>query len=162
MPAVAVPDILTLPSIAVPGPHAAARAVRALVASHPSVDGDRVQLASDDVYEYTGADATVDLLFASTGVEPEIVAGAEEMEVLPGLRVPVATTGFLMAMKVLSADETIRPTDAADLRALSRIASDADWSEARMAVSLITERGFNRGRDLAGALDALRSDAGAQ
>lgn len=107
-------------------------------------------------------DTVVDLLFASTGIEPEIVAGAETMEVLPELVLPVATTGYLMAMKVLAVDDTTRPTDAADLRALSRIARDADWSEARTAAELITARGFNRGRDLNDALAALRAEADVQ
>ena len=31
-----------------------------------------------------------DLLFASSGVEPELVAAADAMEILPGIRVPVA------------------------------------------------------------------------
>lgn len=44
----------------------------------------------------------IDLLFASSGIEDEIVAAATEVDVLPGLRVPVASTGHLMALKVLA------------------------------------------------------------
>lgn len=47
----------------------------------------------------------VDLLFASTGIEPEIVAGASVVEVLPGLRVPVASVGPLIAMKLPSVND---------------------------------------------------------
>lgn len=42
--------------------------------------------------------ALVDLLFASSGIEAEVVAGADVLEVLPGLRVPVATVGHLIAL----------------------------------------------------------------
>ena len=44
----------------------------------------------------------VNLLFASCGIEPEIVEDAEELEVLPGLIVPVASKGHLIAMKLLA------------------------------------------------------------
>jgi hypothetical protein len=39
----------------------------------------------------------VDLLFASSGVEAEVVGAAENLEVLPGLWVPVARAGHLLA-----------------------------------------------------------------
>lgn len=48
-----------------------------------------------------GTGATVDLLFASSGIEPEIVAAAETIEVLPGLFMRVARTGHLIALKLL-------------------------------------------------------------
>lgn len=38
-----------------------------------------------------------DLLFASSGIEPEIVSGAEPIEVLAGLVLPVASVGHLIA-----------------------------------------------------------------
>jgi len=57
----------------------------------------------------------VDLLFASSGIEREIVAGAQVVEVMAGL------------------------------------------SLARSALTLITERRFNRGRDLLAALEQLRA-----
>lgn len=38
--------------------------------------------------------ALVDLLFASSGIEPEIVAAAENLRILPKLTVPVARTGI--------------------------------------------------------------------
>jgi len=40
----------------------------------------------------------VDLLFASSGIEPEIVAVADSLEVFPGFTVPVAQTGHLIAL----------------------------------------------------------------
>lgn len=97
----------------------------------------------------------VDLLFASSGMEPEMVAAAEAIEIVPGLSIPIATTGHLIALKLLARDDQVRPQDLADLRALRSAATAADFVIAREAVSLITERGFNRGRDLSAALDAL-------
>ena len=97
----------------------------------------------------------VDLLFASSGIEPEIVAAAVTVEIVPGLSMPIATTGHLIALKLLARDDQTRPQDRADLRALRSAATAADLAVAREAVGLITERGFNRGRDLSAALDAL-------
>ena len=105
-----------------------------------------------------GADPStiVDLLFASSGVEPEIVAQAEPMSIFPGFTLPVARTGHLLAMKLLARDDRHRPADADDLRALREVAGDPDWELASLAVKQITERGYERGRDLAGALAHLR------
>lgn len=100
----------------------------------------------------------VDLLFASSGVEPEIVAAAELIEILPGLTVPVAVTGYLIAIKLLARDDLHRPQDLADLRALLDVATSDDLDHARKAMSLITARGFNRDRDLNHALDTLLYD----
>ncbi len=44
----------------------------------------------------------IDLLFASSGVEPEIVAMAQALEVFPGVAVPVILPGHLLALKVLA------------------------------------------------------------
>ena len=45
--------------------------------------------------------AVVDLLFASSGIEAEIVMAAEPIEVFEHLVVPVATVAGLLALKVL-------------------------------------------------------------
>lgn len=100
----------------------------------------------------------VDLLFASSGIEPEIAAAAEALEVLPGLVVPVATLGHLVALKVLSRDDRTRPRDAEDLRALLSEATPADVASARAALERITALGFHRGKDLAAALDGALAD----
>lgn len=94
----------------------------------------------------------VDLLFASSGVEPEIVQEAEVLEVLPGLRVPVARGGHLLALKVLSVSPK-RPQDLVDILALLREATPADIDQARRTAALIVKRGFGRGRDLVGDLE---------
>ena len=97
----------------------------------------------------------VDLLFASSGIEPEVVAAAEPIDLLSNLRMDVATTGHLIALKVLSRDDVTRPQDLADLRALLRVAADADMAGARQALKLIATRGYHRGRDLMADLDSL-------
>lgn len=96
-----------------------------------------------------------DLLFASSGIECEIVDAADTVEVLPGLRVPIATIGHLIALKILAMDDRTRPQDRVDLRALIAVATADDIRLARAAAALIAQRGFHRGRDLAGALDQL-------
>jgi predicted nucleotidyltransferase len=90
----------------------------------------------------------VDVLFASSGIEPEVTQEAERIEVLPGLVVPVARLGHLIALKVLARDDRTRPRDAEDLRGLLAEASDADLTLAREALGKVSERGFDRGRDL--------------
>ncbi|MGI8710617.1 MAG: nucleotidyl transferase AbiEii/AbiGii toxin family protein [Acidimicrobiales bacterium] len=99
-----------------------------------------------------------DLLFASTGIEPEIVAAAEPLEILRGLEVPVARVGHLIAMKALAREDRLRPNDADDLRNLAVAATTQEWDRAAMAASLISERGFDRGRDLGKAIAELRAE----
>ena len=94
----------------------------------------------------------VDLLFASSGVEPEIVAGAETLQVLPGLAVPVAQSGHLAVLKLL-AQEPSRPQDTVDLVALRAALTDQDVLEVRRLAALVVERGFHRERDLVGLAD---------
>lgn len=101
----------------------------------------------------------VDLLFASSGIEPELVAEAEPIEVLPGVVLPVARVGHLIALKLLSVDDR-RPKDAQDLLALIVEASPDEVARCVKANGLITERGYSRGRDLDGALAALLARAG--
>jgi predicted nucleotidyltransferase len=100
--------------------------------------------------------AIVDLLFASSGVEPEIVAAAETIEVLPALFMRVARTGHLIALKLLARDDETRPQDAGDLQALAAVADAEDFRLAADAVGLIEARGFHRDRDLGAALASLR------
>jgi len=97
----------------------------------------------------------VDLLFASSGIEAEVVADAELIDLLPEFRLVVARTGHLIALKVLSRDDVKRPQDIADLRALLRVASPAELERARKSLALIANRGYHRGRDLALEIDRL-------
>lgn len=106
----------------------------------------------------TGAERGIvtDLLFASSGIETEIVRDAEPLEVFAGVNVPVARIGHLLAMKLLARDAR-RPQDDVDLRGLLEVADELEIHRAEAAVDLITSRGFHRGRDLRRALsEALR------
>jgi predicted nucleotidyltransferase len=90
----------------------------------------------------------VDLLFASSGIEVEIVAAADTIEVLLSLMVPVANAGHLLALKVLSRDDDERPQDAADIHALLDGLATEDERLAVEAAALIQRRGFNRSREI--------------
>jgi hypothetical protein len=98
----------------------------------------------------------VDLLFACSGIEQEIVAAAETGEVLPRVRVPVATTGHLIAMKALAG----RHRDLNDLESLIPAASPADLAQAREGARLIKERGFSREHDVVASLEYYIAEAG--
>jgi hypothetical protein len=80
-------------------------------------------------------------------VEAEVVERAEILEVFPGVEVPVAPTGALLALKVLAADD-VRPLDMVDARALLQVATRADLELASALLDLIVARGAARGRDL--------------
>lgn len=96
----------------------------------------------------------VDLLFASSGIETEIVRAADLLEVLPGVRAAVARTGHLIALKLLARAHD-RPQDDVDLDALMRTATADDLELARGAVELIVSRGYGRGRNLADDLERI-------
>lgn len=97
----------------------------------------------------------IDVLFASSGIEPEIAAAARPTEIVPGLVVPLATRAHLVALKILSRDPRRRPQDDTDLRRLLEGISSAEIGEARAALDLITARGFDRGKNLQAELDDL-------
>lgn len=100
-------------------------------------------------------DDVIDLLFASSGIEAEIVRDSDVLEVLAGVELPVATIGHLIAMKLLARDDASRPQDGGDLRALVGVATVEDLQAAAQAVALIETRGYHRGRDLGRALREL-------
>ncbi len=104
--------------------------------------------------EPTGG-VVVDLLFASSGIEPEIAAGAERIEIAGGQIVPVATIGHLIAQKVLSRDDESRPQDIADLRALLKAADRTDLDTSRDALRLVASRGYARQRDVLAEFERL-------
>jgi hypothetical protein len=100
----------------------------------------------------------VDLLFASSGIEAEIVADAEAIAVLQNLTIRVATRAHLIALKTLARDDRQRPQDWDDLRALLMDATEAELRSARGALELIESRGYNRGRSLVEALARAIAD----
>lgn len=98
----------------------------------------------------------IDLLFASSGVENEVVAAADKLEVIAGVSLPVARTGHLLALKVLAG----RPRDLEDCRVLLRHCTHADRDLAIQTLDLISRRGFDRGKDLLAELGKVtKADA---
>ena len=96
----------------------------------------------------------MDLLFASSGIEPEIVQASETLELFPGQRIKVALSGHLIAVKLL-ARSAERPQDDVDLRALLAVCDATEMKRAVDAVEVIERRGFARGRDLSSALKQI-------
>ncbi len=93
-----------------------------------------------------------DLLFASSGIEPEIVEHATMEDAGLQTPLPVATVGHLIAMKILSRDDA-RPQDQIDLVALRRVATEEDLKTARHALGLVEQRGYHRLRNLISLFD---------
>lgn len=96
----------------------------------------------------------VDLLFASCGIEPEIVADATAVDVLSVGSIPVARAEDLLAMKVLSMTDR-RLQDRIDAEKMLRVRSDISLDHVRARLALIKARGFDRDQDLAQKLDGL-------
>jgi hypothetical protein len=99
--------------------------------------------------------AFIDLLFANSGIEDEVVRRADRLEVLPGVFMPVASTEHLIALKALAG----RHQALTDLGYLVAAPSGADLDEATAAAALIEERGFNRGQSLSEGLAAIIGQA---
>lgn len=120
-----------------------------------------IQLESDDTDRLSTVrmlsagerEVFVDLLFASSGIEREVVLGAEPIEIFSGLYLPVASRPALIALKVLSANPETRRRDIDDLQNLIEASSPAEVDAARHLTNLITERGFSRKKDLLSAFD---------
>jgi hypothetical protein len=120
------------------------------------LEQDYVERLSGVRLERSGSDVIVDLLFASSGIENEVVASATRINVLPRLSAQVATTGHLIALKILAG----RNQDLTDLGSLIPAASAEDLETARQAVRLIQARGFNREQNVVADLDKLITDLG--
>lgn len=88
------------------------------------------------------ATVIVDLLFASSGIESEIVAAADHIATL-GHSIPVAQLGHLLALKVLAN----RLQDQMDGARLILAASESEMRRAREALDLIAARGYARDED---------------
>lgn len=85
----------------------------------------------------------VDLLFHFAGIEAEVVAAAELIEVEPRFFAPVAQTGHLVALKLLAvAQNPDRPQDGPDLMNLLRHADYGERQRARDAVDRIARSVF--------------------
>jgi hypothetical protein len=100
------------------------------------------------------AGITVDLLTASSGLEPEIVSRAEEIDLEGVGSIPVARAEELLAMKVLSMDDR-RLQDRIDAISLSDCNPDLDLQAVRQNLSVIRERGYDRNQDLESKLEEI-------
>ena len=129
--------------------------VRALVEQEAVGRIATVRLVTTD-HEAEGV--VLDLLFASSGIEPEIVEAAEIVEIFEGIRVPLATVPCLLAQKILARDDVERPQDRVDIAKLLRVASDGERVEAERLLTLIESRGFARQRELIADLRRLRDE----
>lgn len=130
------------------------RGYRVLSAVEQEATGRLATIRLAPQWETSGG-GVMHLLFASSGIEGEVVAAAEVLQVLPELRAPVAQVGHLLALKILSRDDRTRPQDWVDITALLATADAPSLALALDALVLIQERGFHRGRDLLADLDAL-------
>ncbi len=119
-----------------------ARGYRISSPPHEHLDLDRI--ASVHLQAPGTGGVIVDLLAATSGIEPEVVAAAEPFEVYAGFTAPLVTTGHLLALKTLAG----RFQDLADFQNLIQHSENRHLQEARDAMDLITRRGFNRGKDL--------------
>ena len=110
-----------------------------------------VRLARD------GSDVIVDLLFASSGIENEVVARADRLEVLPRLTVPVATTAHLIALKVLagrSQDRQARDRGATVFLDLETLEPHIDQWTYLSTLGRMTPREVSRAADKVGRVPA--------
>jgi len=89
----------------------------------------------------------VDLLFASSGIEEEIVARASVIDLPQIGEVAVARAEELLAMKVLSMSD-VRLQDRIDAQHLLRDNPELDLNAVRESLALIRARGFDRGQNL--------------
>lgn len=98
----------------------------------------------------------LDLLFAVSGIENEVVADAEAAELFPGQTVPVAKPADLIAMKILALDnKKRRHFDTHDIEALLKGADSVVVDEIHQRLTLMEQRGWSRGRNLHNELDQL-------
>lgn len=144
-------------AVAVDSDAAAERLVSDLgYAVYATVEHDGTgRLATARLHAPTGGPEppSIDLLFASCGIEDVVAKFAEEVE-LGRTAVPVALTTHLVAMKLVSARPS-RPQDSADIVALLRGLPTTHYAEIRRAIELIRLRGYHRGRDLHAKLDEM-------
>ena len=100
-----------------------------------------------------------DLIFATSGIEAEIVSSAEPLDLFDTGSIPTASAETLVAMKVLSATEQ-RPRDLGDIGAILRANPGLDQNVVRKLLEAITSRGFARGQDLVEKWDEVRTRLG--
>ena len=101
----------------------------------------------------------VDLMFASSGIEAEIVDRATQIDFEGAGSVPVANAEELLAMKVLSMTDA-RLQDRIDAKHLLQFTPGLDISRVREHLARITDRGYAREQDLDAKLAVVLHDVG--
>ena len=102
---------------------------------------------------------SIDLLFASSGIEHEIVERAQPVRLPTIGELSVGASEELLAMKVLSMTEH-RLQDRIDAERLVQCNPAIDLARVRANLKLIAERGFDRQQDLQAKLDAVLKAVG--
>jgi hypothetical protein len=100
-----------------------------------------------------------DLIFATTGIESEIVQGAELIEVFSKVHVPTATAEALLAMKTLSATPQ-RPRDSGDIQSIILANQTFDEAKVLRYLDAINRSGCARGQQLEQKWLRLRTELG--
>lgn len=100
------------------------------------------------------AEGEGDLLFASSGIEDEVVARATVVDMGSSGHLPVASAEELLALKVLSMTDA-RLQDRLDALRLLEFVPEIDLARVRSHLDRITERGFHREQALQAKLDGL-------
>ncbi len=108
----------------------------------------------------TRAGILVDILCGSSGIEPEIVLGATIMTLPEAGDIAVAQREELLAMKILSMTDK-RLQDRIDARALVASSPPLNLERVRLRLRQISERGYDRGQDLAAKLATVLAEVGA-
>ncbi len=101
----------------------------------------------------------VDLLFANSGIETEIVDRATPIDLGSAGTVPVASAEELLAMKILSMTDS-RLQDRIDAQRLLQFTPELDVSLVRELLARITERGYSREQNLEDKLAAVLREVG--
>ena len=99
----------------------------------------------------------IDLLFASSGLEQEIIGRATAVTMSDAGLIPVARSEELLAMKVLSMTAT-RLQDRLDAQRLVQMSPELDVKDVRENLERITARGFHREQRPQEKLDALLAE----
>jgi hypothetical protein len=97
-----------------------------------------------------------DLIFATCGIEPEIVESAEDLELFEQLHLSTAQPEALIAMKVLSATPS-RSRDLEDIRAIRRATPQLNEALVCTLLQTISSRGYDRGQDLLAKWQSLKT-----
>lgn len=100
-----------------------------------------------------------DLIFATCGIEREIVDGAQDLELFDANLIPTASAEAVVAMKVLSVTDQ-RPRDLGDIQAILRANPDLDQALVLTLLGAISSRGFARDQNLIEKWSEIRSRLG--